>query len=145
MGCVLCEHCTGECCRYIALPIDEPETRRDFEDIRWYLMHEGVIVFVEEGDWYIQIRTTCKHLQPDFKCGVYETRPTICREYKAEDCDYVGGDYKYEHLFTLPEQIAEYAKRHLREQRKKRRKRASLGSARRRSGRSSPVKATAAN
>ena len=144
MGCVLCEHCTGECCRYIALPIDEPETRRDFEDIRWYLMHEGVTVFVEEGYWYIQIRTKCRHLQADFRCGVYETRPTICREYKAEDCDYVGGDYRYEHLFSSPEQIADFAKKHFNEQRAaRRRKRASLGSGRRKSTRSRAVKAMA--
>ena len=112
MGCVLCEQCTAACCHYIALPIDEPDTRRDFDDIRWYLMHEGVTVFVEEGDWYIQFRTRCRNLQPDFKCGVYETRPAICREYKAKDCDYEGGDYTYDHLFTEPEQIATFSKIH---------------------------------
>ncbi|RMF80705.1 MAG: YkgJ family cysteine cluster protein, partial [Planctomycetota bacterium] len=35
---ILCEHCTGFCCRYIALPIEEPETRQDYDDIRWYLL-----------------------------------------------------------------------------------------------------------
>jgi Fe-S-cluster containining protein len=119
MGCTLCEHCTAECCHYLALPLDEPETRRDFDDIRWYLMHEGVIVFVEDGDWYIQVRTRCRNLRSDFKCGVYETRPTICREYKAEDCDYVGGDYKYDHVFTEPEQIVAYAKDHFGRRKKK--------------------------
>lgn len=110
MGNVLCEHCTAECCHYVALPIDEPETRRDFDDIRWYLMHEGVIVFVEDGDWYVQFRTRCRNLRADFKCGVYETRPEICREYKAGECDYAGGDYSYDHLFTEPEQVVAHAR-----------------------------------
>ena len=117
MGCTLCEHCTAACCHYLALPLDKPDTRRDFDDIRWYLMHEGVIVFVEEGDWYVQIQTKCRNLRPDFKCGVYETRPAICREYKAEDCDYVGGDYKYDLVFTEPEQIVAYASKHFAKQR----------------------------
>lgn len=118
MGCTLCEHCTAVCCQYVALPIDKPESRRDFDDMRWYLMHEGVIVFVEEGEWYIQFRTRCRNLLPDFKCGVYETRPSICREYKAQDCDYVGGDYVYEHLFTEPEQIVIFGRKFLAERRK---------------------------
>ncbi len=116
---VLCEHCTAECCRYLALPLDLPETKRDFDDIRWYLMHGGVLVFVEEGNWFIQVRTTCNNLQSDFKCGVYETRPEICREYKAHDCDYTGGDYGYDLLFTQPEQIVAYAKEYFAKKRKK--------------------------
>lgn len=119
MGCTLCEHCTALCCEYIALPLDIPETKRDFDDIRWYLMHEGISVFVEEGDWYIQIRARCRNLREDFRCGIYETRPSICREYKAEDCDYVGGDYKYEHLFSEPEQIVAFGREYLAKERKK--------------------------
>jgi Fe-S-cluster containining protein len=110
MGCVTCEHCTGLCCGYIALPLDKPTTRRDFDDVRWYLMHHGVQVFVEDGDWYIQVSTTCRHLQPDNRCGIYETRPTICREYKAGECDYTDAEYDYDHLFTTPEQVEAYAK-----------------------------------
>lgn len=117
MGNVLCEHCTGECCKYIALPIDEPETKRDFDDMRWYLMHGGITLFVEDGDWYIQFRSTCRHLQEDHRCGIYETRPQICREYKAHECDYAGGDYQYDHLFTEPEQIVAFAKKHFAGQR----------------------------
>lgn len=108
MGSVLCEHCAGACCRYLALPLDVPEERRDFDDIRWYLMHEGISVFVEEGDWYVQIQTRCKNLQEDNRCGVYESRPSICREYKAQDCDYSGGQFGYDHLFTHPVQLEAY-------------------------------------
>ena len=112
MGCVLCEHCTAACCRYLALPLDRPRSRRDYDDIRWYLLHDGISVFVEEGDWYVQIQTTCKQLGSDNRCSIYETRPAICRDYEAKDCDYSGRPYGYDELFTHASQLeAYYAKR----------------------------------
>lgn len=108
MGSILCEHCPGACCRYLALPLDQPTTTRDYDDIRWYLMHEDVTVFVEEGDWYIQYQTRCRNLGADNLCTIYETRPEICEEYKPNGCDYSGGTYGYDHLFTHPKQIEAY-------------------------------------
>jgi Fe-S-cluster containining protein len=109
MSCtILCQHCTAVCCKYLAIPLDRPRTARDYDDIRWYLMHENIIVFVEEGDWYIQFATRCKNLLPDNRCGVYEHRPIICREYEPGDCDYSGGDYGYDHYFTHPQQVEQY-------------------------------------
>ena len=121
MGSILCEHCTAVCCRYLALPIDLPECKRDFDDIRWYLMHDNISIFVEDGDWYIQFATTCRHLELDNRCGVYETRPQICREYKPGECDYEGGAHDYEQLFTRPEHLDAYVA----QRRKKRRARRS--------------------
>jgi Fe-S-cluster containining protein len=97
------------CCKYLALPLDEPTTARDFDDMRWYLMHEGITIFVEDGEWFIQFATRCKNLSIDNLCQVYETRPKICREYKAGECDYVGGAYAYDLLFTHVGQLEEYA------------------------------------
>jgi len=112
MGCCmagnLCEHCTGLCCQYIALPIDTPKTPGDFDDIRWYLIHENVSVFVEEGEWYILFRTPCRHLLPDHRCGIYATRPRVCRKYGTDECDYHSGDYGWEHHFSAPEHLDEY-------------------------------------
>mgnify|MGYP002078475252 CR=1 FL=1 len=107
---ILCEHCTAICCRYIALPIDTPKDRADFDDVRWYLMHEGVSIFVEDGEWYISFTAACRHLQPDQRCGVYETRPRICREYSTSECDYHSGDYGWEQHFTCPEHLDEYVR-----------------------------------
>ncbi len=105
MGSILCEHCAAACCRYLALPMDKPTNERDYDDIRWYLMHEGVTVFVEEGDWYVQYQTRCKNLGADNLCMVYETRPEICREYEPNGCDYTSGTYGYDHLFTHAKQV----------------------------------------
>jgi hypothetical protein len=110
MPATLCEHCTGVCCRYIALPIDAPRTRADFDDVRWYLLHEGVSVFVEDDEWYVSFQTTCRHLQPDHRCGIYSTRPRICRSYSTDSCDYHSGDYGWQHHFSCPEHLDAYVR-----------------------------------
>jgi Fe-S-cluster containining protein len=103
----LCDHCTAKCCRYFALPIDTPTTRRDFDFLRWFLLHDRASVFVEDETWYLLVHTTCKHLQPDNRCGIYETRPQICREYSTDNCEYAD-DWVYERYFESPEQVEEY-------------------------------------
>ena len=105
-----CDKCTGLCCRYFALPIDTPKTRDDYDDIRWYLCHEGVSVFVEDGDWYLNLaKNKCRHLsEKDHKCLIYDHRPKICRKYRHDNCDFVQGEYKYELHFTKDQQMAEY-------------------------------------
>ena len=103
----LCEHCTAKCCRYFALSIETPQTFADFEFIRWYLLHEAATVFVEDGVWYLLVHTVCKHLQDDQRCGIYDTRPQICRDYSTKNCEYED-EWTYEQYFETPEQITEY-------------------------------------
>jgi Fe-S-cluster containining protein len=107
-GKVLCEYCTAKCCRYFALPIETPTTLKDFEYIRWYLLHDRASVFTDEDDWYLLVHTECKHLQADYRCGIYETRPQICREYTTDACEYED-DWTYERYLETAEQVAEYA------------------------------------
>ncbi|HVC97811.1 MAG TPA: YkgJ family cysteine cluster protein [Pirellulales bacterium] len=106
-GDCLCNHCTAKCCKYFALPIETPTTRQDFDYIRWYLLHGEATVFIEDGDWYLLVHTRCKHLQSDNRCGIYETRPQICRDYTIQDCEYED-DYVYDHYFETSEQVEEY-------------------------------------
>ena len=103
----LCEYCTAKCCHYFALPIDVPSERQDFDFIRWYLLHDRATAFVEDGDWYLLVHTVCKHLQPDHRCGIYETRPQICRDYTTDNCEYED-DWTYDQYFETPEQLQEY-------------------------------------
>jgi Fe-S-cluster containining protein len=106
-GHVLCEYCIAKCCRYFALPIDTPETFEDYEYIRWYLLHDRATVFKEDEDWYLIVHTVCEHLQPDNRCGIYETRPPICREYKIKNCEYED-DWTYEFYLETADQVTEY-------------------------------------
>jgi Fe-S-cluster containining protein len=104
---VLCEHCTAKCCRYFALPIETPSTFKDFEYIRWYVLHERATIFTEDDDWYLLVQTKCRHLLDDHRCGIYDTRPQICREYSTDNCEYED-DWTYDRYFETPEQISEY-------------------------------------
>ena len=108
---VLCNKCSGLCCRYFALPIDTPETKEDYDDIRWYLCHENITIFVEEGDWYLNVKNKCRHLTKNgHSCAIYPKRPKICRNYRTKNCDYTSGEYDYELHFTNDKQMEEYMK-----------------------------------
>ena len=109
MGSCLCDECAALCCRYFALPLDSPKDVKDYDNIRWYLMHENVVVFIDKKQWYIGIMTRCKNLQQDNRCAVYDTRPRICRSYSTDNCDYHGGEYDFDTLFTSAEQLRQYA------------------------------------
>ena len=104
----LCDYCAAKCCRYFALPIETPTSRRDYDFLRWYLLHGRASLFIEDETWYLLVHTECRHLQPDHRCGIYETRPQICREYNTNNCEYLD-DYTYDQYFETPEQIDEYA------------------------------------
>ncbi|MHC4076728.1 MAG: YkgJ family cysteine cluster protein [Planctomycetota bacterium] len=107
---ILCGKCAGLCCRYFAFPIETPEEKQDYDDIRWYLCHEDVTVFVEEGDWYININNKCRYLSKEYNCEIYIKRPKICRGYRTADCDLTEGQYDYELHFTNDKQMEEYIK-----------------------------------
>jgi Fe-S-cluster containining protein len=122
----LCDRCSALCCRYFALPIDNPTGPKDYDNIRWYLMHENVVIFIEKKQWYIGFMSRCKNLLPDNRCGIYETRPRICREYTTDNCDYHGGEYEFERLFTSVESLTTYAEEQLNKRTKPGRRRISI-------------------
>ncbi len=103
----LCDYCTAKCCKYFALPIETPTERQDFDYLRWFLLHDRATLFIEDTTWYLLVHTTCKHLQPDSRCGIYQTRPQICRDYTTDECEY-DDSYVYDHYFETPEQIHEF-------------------------------------
>ncbi len=107
----LCDECPGLCCRYFAFPIETPETEEDYDDIRWFLCHKNISVFVEEGDWYINVKNKCRHLtNGKNQCAIYQKRPRLCRTYSTKDCDFTDGEYDYELHFTNDKQMEEYIK-----------------------------------
>ena len=97
-----CHLCNASCCRYFALQIDTPEDKEDYDHVRWYLAHEGIAVWVDDGDWYLEVRTPCRHLQGDNTCAIYETRPQICRDYGlpgADPCEFFTQHLEYDLYF----------------------------------------------
>jgi uncharacterized protein len=107
-GEVLCQFCPGKCCRYLALVIETPTERSDYEYMRWYLLHHQAAVFTEDGHWYLLVYNPCKHLTAENRCGIYDDRPAICRQYTTVDCEYEDL-WVYDQYFELPEQVDEYA------------------------------------
>jgi Fe-S-cluster containining protein len=91
-----CQSCDAQCCRHIVLEIDEPTSKHDFENIRWYLCHQGTQVYKEDGKWYLQIHTRCRYLGQDRLCGNYENRPAICRSYQTDNCEKSESEFEYE-------------------------------------------------
>jgi Fe-S-cluster containining protein len=89
------------------LPIETPTEHSDFDFMRWYLLHDRASVFVEDETWYLLVHTVCKHLQKDNRCGIYQTRPQICRDYTTASCEY-DDDAVYDLYFETAEQVSEY-------------------------------------
>lgn len=104
----LCDFCSGKCCRYFSLPIDEPTTWDDFDSIRWYLAHGQTMIYVDKAQWYLLVMSRCKYLSSEDRCKIYLNRPKICREYTTNDCEY-DNDWIFEKVFETAEQIWEYA------------------------------------
>jgi Fe-S-cluster containining protein len=124
-----CGGCTALCCRYFALEIDTPDEPDDFENLRWYLIHEDVNLFIDEGDWYLQIFRKCTWLGEDNACTRYEDRPSICREYSDDWCDLDGandGDVTFRTIEELEayrdKWVADYEAKEKKKRKKKARK-----------------------
>ncbi len=84
-----CQRCTNsKCCTYFTQAIDAPRSKREFDHLLWQISHRGVQVYKDKSGWYLLINTACTHLQPDGRCGVYETRPQICRDYTNDFCEF---------------------------------------------------------
>ena len=72
----------------LVVEIETPETKDDFEYVKWYLFHKGVCVYIDNDDaWNVQFDSKCKHLDKKGRCMIYEKRPPVCREYHVKDCD----------------------------------------------------------
>ncbi len=78
----------SKCCTYITQQIDTPKTKEEFDFLLWQLSHENVQAYKDEDGWFLLYNTRCGHLQPDGRCGIYDTRPQICRDYDNDYCEY---------------------------------------------------------
>ena len=104
-----CDECGGSCCRYVALEIDKPTTKGDYDHIRWYLLHRNVNVFVDhDKKWYIEFRTTCEEQGSDNRCQIYETRPKICRDHGNVEGECEFFDTPYHLYFSSVDQFTDY-------------------------------------
>lgn len=106
---VPCTTC-GLCCTYVVLDIDAPSTLDAASTVLWYLYHPGLSIYTADGEWMVQFDTRCKFLQPDNRCGIYETRPLVCREFDERECEVNSRDVGLS--FYEPQAFLEWLAKH---------------------------------
>lgn len=106
-----CVTCMAACCRYVATEIDEPESKQDYDHIRWYLHHRNVYVFIDNnGRWFLEFDAECDQLEPDHRCGIYHDRPRICQLHGEEEivCEFMSDEEPHDVRFTTAEEFEDY-------------------------------------
>jgi len=114
-----CENCSL-CCRYVALEIDAPEDQEDFDQIKWFLLHKDVWVFIDHDDsWNIQFNTPCEKLEGHL-CGIHpkklgieaDLRPHICHKHETNSCEKYGEGNSFVELWRTIEEFEGWLKKH---------------------------------
>lgn len=108
-GEVLCDRCDAKCCKYVCIELEKPETKEDFDWLRFYVMHKNIHVTLDvAGQWALVFDTPCSFLEGS-KCGMYDnTRPSACLQMKPPYCDYTASPESFVR-FDTPEQLEAYA------------------------------------
>jgi uncharacterized protein len=99
--------CGARCCRYITVTVPAPRSEDDWDEVRWWLAHEGVMVTHDEDGWMLHVRTPCTNLRPDNACGVYPDHMLACQEYDPSDCEYTG-EVPFDVLLEREADLADY-------------------------------------
>ena len=96
----------------MAIQVDTPESDRDYDDVRWYLLHRGVSVFRDaDGAWYVEFPAPCERLDAEGGCRSYADRPALCREHgePPETCEFHGP--LYDTRFETPADLQNWLER----------------------------------
>ncbi|MBW3004802.1 YkgJ family cysteine cluster protein [Candidatus Woesearchaeota archaeon] len=104
-----CKGCPALCCKFVAVELDEPESEKDWDEIKWMLCHENITVYKDnDGDWLVEFATNCRMLDEKNHCKIYDKRPKLCREHDPESCVTHGEGDVHIILFEKPEDVDEY-------------------------------------
>lgn len=86
-----CDRCQGAvCCTYLTQELKTPRSMEDFDLLLWQLSHRDTQAYKDEDGWFLLVNNACRHLLPDGRCGIYETRPQVCRDHSTVDCEVDG-------------------------------------------------------
>jgi Fe-S-cluster containining protein len=109
-----CERCTGSwCCTYFTQQIDTPKSREDFDVLLWQVSHEHTEAYKDEDGWFLLMTMPCTHLKPNGNCGIYETRPKICRDHTSDSCEIDGlaGEEDFDLYFKNYDALRKYCRK----------------------------------
>ena len=108
-----CGKCTRSiCCTYTTQSIKAPRSRDDFDHLLWQLAHNGMQAYKDEDGWFLLINNTCRFLLPKGGCGIYNTRPDVCRDYSNDYCEYdEPAETDFEYFFDCYETLLKYCRK----------------------------------
>jgi Fe-S-cluster containining protein len=108
-----CGFCTNsKCCTYITEELATPRSMHDFDHMLWQLSHRDVHAYKDEDGWFLLINNPCLQLLPDGRCGIYDDRPLICRQYTNEYCEFDEDSSEgFELFFDSYDSLLSYVKK----------------------------------
>lgn len=104
------QDCRGRCCRYITVEVPAPLGRADWDEMRWWLAHDGVMVTQDEDGWLLHMPTRCSNLREDNACGIYPHHMGTCKEYDGATCEFTG-ELEYDLELRTELDLARYIER----------------------------------
>jgi Fe-S-cluster containining protein len=108
--CSLCSN--SKCCTYITQQIDTPRSKRDFDVLLWQLAHRDVQAYKDEDGWFLLVNTPCLYLLEGGGCGIYHSRPQICRDHSNDYCEYDSpAEEGFELFFDGYDALLEYCRK----------------------------------
>ncbi|MEX1272377.1 MAG: YkgJ family cysteine cluster protein [Gammaproteobacteria bacterium] len=112
-GLAKCKLCTRtKCCTYITQQIDAPRSIADFDFLLWQVSHNGVRIFRDDDGWFLQFDTRCSNLLPDGRCGIYDRRPQVCRDYSNDWCEFdEPAEKHYKLVFDTFDELDAYCRK----------------------------------
>jgi Fe-S-cluster containining protein len=106
----MCGKCAGRCCKYYTVMLDDPEDAEDYDEMRWFLAHGDNYIYIDEGEWHLNIEARCRFLDDDARCKIYDHRPAVCRNFgHDEECEY-DGEYDFEKVFKTIHELEAHAR-----------------------------------
>ncbi len=84
----------------------------DFDTLLWQLSHHNVQAYKDEDGWYLLLNTRCQHLLEGGGCGIYDSRPQICRDHSNDYCEYdSAAEDGFELFFDGYESLLRYCRK----------------------------------
>jgi|GEM_PF-1780614 len=104
------EHCGARCCRYITVGVPAPRSVDDWDELRWWLAHEEVMITHDPDGWMLHVRTRCQNLKADNACAVYPDHMLCCQAYDPNDCEFTG-EIPFDVQLLTQTDLADYLER----------------------------------
>ncbi len=108
-----CSFCQGaKCCTYFTQHLDTPRAMDDFDQLLWQISHRDVRLYKDDDGWFLLVETPCLHLADDGRCGIYESRPQVCRQHSNDYCEFdASAEEGFDLYFDGYDALLEYCRK----------------------------------